>query len=95
MLWRLFSSISLMRSACVMRTRFILNNVSGIGLGGIPGPPGSPESYPSTNRARRIVTSLTLPLRQTAKWIAVHRCSDPPPAHLWGPAAAAAVAVRG
>ena len=28
----------LMRSVCVVRTRFILNNFSGIG-GGVPGPP--------------------------------------------------------
>ena len=27
-----------MRSACLVRTRFILNNFSGIGLG-VPGPP--------------------------------------------------------
>ena len=28
-----------MRSACVVRTRFILNIFSGIGLGWVPGPP--------------------------------------------------------
>jgi len=33
------SSISLMCSACLVRTRFILNNFSGIGLG-VPGVPG-------------------------------------------------------
>jgi len=42
MLWRLFSFISLMHSACVVRTRFILNNFSGIGLGG-PRTPRNPS----------------------------------------------------
>ena len=28
-----------MRSACVVRTRFIVNIFSGIGLGWVPGPP--------------------------------------------------------
>jgi len=47
MLWRLFSSISLMRSACVVRTRFILNNFSGIEFGGprTPVPPGYAHGY--------------------------------------------------
>jgi len=34
-----------MRTACVVRTRFILNNFSGIGLG-VPGPPGPPLATP-------------------------------------------------
>jgi len=34
-----------MRSACLVRTRFILNNFSGIGLG-VPGPPGPPLATP-------------------------------------------------
>jgi len=33
-----------MRSACLVRRRFILNNFSGIGLG-VPGPPGPPLGY--------------------------------------------------
>jgi len=35
-----------MRSACLVRTRFILNNFSEIGLG-VPGPPGPPPSATS------------------------------------------------
>ena len=34
-----------MRSACLVRIRFILNNFSGIELG-VPGPPGPPLATP-------------------------------------------------
>jgi len=39
-----FNAFRLMRSASVERTRFILNNFSGIGLG-MPGMPGLPLGY--------------------------------------------------
>ena len=41
-----------MRSACLVRTRFILNNFSGIGLGGVPGPPGPPLGYAPADAER-------------------------------------------
>jgi len=58
------SSISLMRSACLVRTRFILNNFSGIGLG-VPGPPPPwlcPWSVPSIDNS--------------SDWFAAERSAD-------------------
>ena len=47
-----------MRSACLVRTRFILNNFSGIGLG-VPGPPlgYAPDSAPYPVRRRGVVVA--------------------------------------
>jgi len=52
MLWRLFSSISLMRSAFVVRTRFILNILVGLDWG-VPGPQDLPLGYAHVTRCSR------------------------------------------
>jgi len=43
--WRLFSSISLMRSACIVRTRFILNNFQWDWIGDPRRTQGTPLAY--------------------------------------------------
>jgi len=62
-----------MLSACVVRTRFILNNFSGIGLG-VPEPPGPPLATPLLERDVTkgmpvIVTTLYVGHRRTQQQV--------------------------
>jgi len=66
-----------MRSACLERTRFILNNFSGIGLG-VPGPP---LATPLLNTFKRIhlfanVNVADFQLTMSILFISSHTCID-------------------
>jgi len=62
-----------MRSACLVRTRFILNNFSGIGLGG-PRTPRTPLGYaPDSALLRKYAILLNL---QRTERSCVNFCSD-------------------